>query len=61
MSDIIIGCCLAMAVSWVILPWYSSDEHLGLLADAFTSSGKLVEEMYDAFHAACQTSGKVMT
>lgn len=57
--DIVVGCCLAMAVSWLVLPWFTSDEHLGLLADALSNAGRLVEEMYTVFHKACQATSKV--
>ena len=57
--DIIVGCCLAMAVSWLVLPWYTSDEHLCLLAEAYKNAGELVEKMYITFYEACQPSSEV--
>lgn len=57
--DIIIGCFLAMAVSWLVLPWYTSDEHLSFLGDAYTSAGKLAEKMYTTFYEACEPGSKV--
>lgn len=59
-TDIILGCVLAMLVGWLVLPWYASDEQLGLLADALSSGGKLAEEMYDSFYTSCSTASQVL-
>ncbi len=60
-TDIILGCLLAMGVSWLVLPWFTSDEHLCLLGNAYTSAGKLVDKMYNTFYEACQSTSEVVS
>lgn len=48
--NIMCGCLLAMGISWLILPWYASDEHLSFLADAYVSSADVMDSCYLAFH-----------
>ena len=57
--NIICGCCLAMTISWLVLPWYASDEHLAQLSDAYTAAGKLVQKFYDTFHATGKAAAEV--
>ena len=48
-----------MAVSWLVFPWYTSNEHLELLGTAYSNAGKLIEQLYNAFHTACQAESEV--
>lgn len=57
--DIVLGCCLAIGVSWLILPWYASDEHLSQLAAAYVGAGRLVEKYYNKFHAMGKAAAEV--
>lgn len=43
-------------MSWLILPWYTSDEHLELLAEAYKSIGEMIADLYDDFYVICSTS-----
>ena len=54
-----VGCAVAMAIIWAVLPWYASDEHLALLADAYEAAGDLVAQFYTAFYAACKAAAEV--
>lgn len=53
---IIGGCSFAMAVTWLVLPTYASDEHLELLADAFEAAADLFDRFYDGFHSSCKAA-----
>ena len=57
--NIICGCCLAMGISWLILPWYASDEHLCQLADAYKNAGHLVKDFYACFYETGRAAAEV--
>lgn len=58
--NIIVGATFAMAISWLILPYYASDAHLSLLADAYCGAGKFIEDVYDALYCNFQAAAEVM-
>ena len=48
-----------MGVSWLVLPWYASDEHLANLADAYVNAGRCVQGFYESFHAIGKAAAEV--
>ncbi len=48
-----------MGISWLILPFYASDEHLGLLADAYCGAGKFIDDGYNALYCNFKAAAEV--
>lgn len=57
--NIVVGCIFAIAISWVVLPWYASDEHLELLADGYSGAADVVADAYDALFSHFQAAAEV--
>lgn len=58
-TNIIAGAAYAVAISWWVLPWYASDAHLGLLADAYSGAGRLIEDCYNGLYLHFQSAAEV--
>ena len=57
--NIIVGATFAMAVSWLVLPFYASAEHLDLLAEAYCGAGDFIRARYDALYCNLQAAAQV--
>ena len=57
--NIIVGATFAMAVSWLVLPYYASAEHLDLLAEAYCGAGKFIGDGYNALYCNFQAAAQV--
>ena len=44
-----------------MLPWYASDEHLDLLADAYLGAAEFMEDAYEALFSHFKAAAEVRT
>ena len=58
-SNIAVAAVYATMTSWLLLPWFSSDSQLLLIADAYVSSAQMLYKVHDTFCKRCKEAAEV--